>query len=234
MADKFDHDKLVFMLTLADKQQQEATRLLGLVATEIANLKTAAGSVGAAAAATQKAATSVKSAAAEVVPAAAKGAGDAVDPAMVKAFKGVGEAATAAMNKAFEPVQGRMNQLTEASDLVKEKIEKAAWWLGWKAFALAGAGVLVTCFLGYLGQLSVGSHYDLLRKQSDELEAEIKTMQATVADLEAHGGKIVHTQDQCDGRLCIEVSPDQGSKGKAWVAPWYGPSKEPLVIPKGY
>lgn len=113
-------------------------------------------------------------------------------------------------------------------DTATADLQKSAKWLSWK---LAGIAAFLSVFL-------IGAGYLIARSglpSTEEMKAnreEIKTMEANIEDLKKRGGKI-KLQD-CEGRLCVAVSTNQGKGLESWAAPWHAADKTGLVIPRGY
>jgi hypothetical protein len=106
-------------------------------------------------------------------------------------------------------------------------VDLAAQWLGVKAVAVA-AGCIVIVALAAWGIVAWERHEVI------DLKKQIAQERATVAYLDKAGGRVVW--NTCGGRLCFEVSSNQGTSNGVPVplGGWTTKDHVPLVIPKGY
>lgn len=149
-------------------------------------------------------------------------AGSAASKAVIESLSQAPKSAVKALNAA-----------TGALDEATDKVRNAGAWISWKfalVFALAGAAAVATNYAIGRFTLPDRAEIEALRSEKAELEANIE-------DLRKRGGKI--KLDRCGptNRLCIEITPSQGTdKGQtdfqgSWVSNDGG---RRFVIPKGY
>ena len=87
---------------------------------------------------------------------------------------------------------------------------------------------------GWGGILWEGHQHQQLVEQNAALRADIEGMKIEVSKLEAKGGRIKLQPGGCEGRLCVEVSPNQGAGLESWKPGWTSNKGVGMVIPKGY
>jgi hypothetical protein len=204
-------EKQIFGLMAVAEDQQKA------VATAIAGL-----------AAERAALARERELLAQVAQGIQKATGDAVSAAVKQSLAGASETAVAAFTKAAGPFAGEVRRVAEQAGVAAEKVDRAAQWLGVKAVAVA-AGCIVIVALAAWGIVAWERH------EVVDLKKQIAQERATVADLDKEGGRVVWST--CGGRLCFEVSSNQGTSNGTPVplGGWTtNKGHVPLVIPKGY
>lgn len=156
-----------------------------------------------------------------------KATGEAVSAAVRQSLDGASETAVTAFTKAAGPFAGEVRKVAEQASAAAEKVDRAAQWLGMKAVAVA-AGCIVIVGLAAWGIVAWERH------QVVDLKKQIAQERATVAMLTKDGGRLV--TNSCDGRLCIEVSSNQGTSDGSAVklGGWTTKNGRVYVIPKGY
>lgn len=148
--------------------------------------------------------------------------------------KALGEASARAMRESMSDAQktavGSLNQargaLVEAFGIVRD----ASTWVG-PRIALA---VALSCALLLAATYGIGCH--ILSSTLGDIEAlraEQAVLQENVRNLEARGGKA--RLSTCGGRLCIEVSTNQGKGFEDWHgSPWTAANGARMMILRGY
>ena len=216
-----------------DDQQAVNTAVEGLVIERAALAKERAALTQAAASVVAMAAD-VRKAAAAVVPAAQRAVGDAVNASVRESLAGAAEAAAEALEKATQPVVGRLSGVVEAAKETEGSMRNAGAWFAWKWVAVAAGGLAGVCLVAYAALAWQIYQVRQVTDQKAALMIEVNQLQVKVDALEKRGGKLI-TSD-CGGRLCFEVSSDQGKENKQWKnAPWGEKSRVGgFLIPKGF
>ncbi len=100
--------------------------------------------------------------------------------------------------------------------------------------AIAGGTALAAVVAVILGVWLMATFMVSWRSaELEQLNAEIAQRKARLEELDRRGGKIEF--EDCDGRLCVHASTNQGKDYKNWKGLWYSKKDgSPLVIPKGY
>ena len=212
MSEQAGMDELFGMMKIA-KTQQEAVQaaLEGLAAERAAMVA----EIGQQARAVKDAAGAIRQAADDATPAIQKAAGEAVGASVRQTLAGSLSNALRAVNEA------------EAS------IKSAGQWFAWKWVAVAAGGLAGVCLVAY-GSLAWQRHQvGKLYQERAALVAEVASLRENVAELEKRGGKVVF--GDCAGRLCFEVSTNQGEGMKDFRGPWRNDQTgTTLVIPRRY
>ena len=147
--------------------------------------------------------------------------------------KAVGEAAARAMKESIgDAPKAAAQVLNRATATLKEAadtIEVAGTWVCLKtAVAVSVVGILVIGMIYVFGRYTLSSTLDDI----ENLRAEKAELEANIALLRKRGGKArLHT---CGGRVCVEVSRNQGKDFENWEAPWKTHTGANLVILRGY
>lgn len=206
-----DEQQIFSMMALAEEHQKAVTAAIAGLAAERAAL------------------AKERAALAQVAQGIQKATGDAVNAAVRQSLAGVSETAVTAFTKAAGPFAGEVRKVAEQASAAAEKVDRAARWLGIKAFAVA-AGCIVIVGLAAWGIVAWERH------QVVDLKKQIAQERATVAELTKQGGHM--RWNTCDGRLCFEASSNQGTSSDGSSVPLGGWTVDkghvPLVIPKGY
>jgi cell division protein FtsB len=173
---------------------------------------------------------------AQTVQSISKAVRTAVGAAVKDQMGDAGETAATALETALNPILENFSGVIENTTEAGKAISQASAWFSWKWVILFAAGFFGVCLMAYISLAWQFHEVQDLRQQKATLSAEIPRMQATVAELAKHGGNVVW--NHCGGRLCFEVSSNQGtySNGSplplgAWTTDH---GKIELVIPKGY
>lgn len=151
--------------------------------------------------------------------------------------KAAGEAASTALREttgqATKTAQNSINQAAEALNGAIGDVKSAGAWLSWKlagVIALVGGAVVLALYLVGLALMPAADEIRGLRAERAEL-------QANIAELKRHGGKIKLSTCGPTDRLCVEITPAQGdAQGQrdfqgSWVS---NDNRHRYVIPKGY
>ena len=215
-----EHEKkLHTLMVLAEEHQQAVKAAIDGLAVERAALAKERTALTQAAAHVVTMAADVRKAAAAVVPAAQKAAGDAVGASVRESLEDVAQTAAEALEKATQPVIGRLSEVVQAAKEAEGSMRNAGAWFAWKWVAVAAAGLAGVCLVAYAALAWQMYQVRQVVEQKAALAAEITQLQAKVDALEKRGGKLI--TNTCGGRLCFEVSSDQGKGGNHWKgAPW--------------
>ena len=122
------------------------------------------------------------------------------------------------------------------ADAIREA-QSAGQWLNVRAALVLVLAVALVAGGSYASLWWQQRQADGLKAQEAALTAQIAQERATVASLDAKGGRMKLAD--CDGRLCVQAAQNQGaSNGTNPFANWSGWSvtttNAPLVIPEGY
>lgn len=146
----------------------------------------------------------------------------AAERGVVKSIGHAPEAAISALNQAV----GALNEATD-------QVRSAGAWLTFKAAAsVAGIGLVMVLAMYGLGRFMLPSQAEI-----QQLRAEKASLEASIVDLNKRGAKI--KLNDCDGRLCIEASSNQGKDAQGNPVPmgaWRTNDgrNTAMVIPRGY
>ncbi|OZB69356.1 MULTISPECIES: hypothetical protein [Betaproteobacteria] len=135
-----------------------------------------------------------------------------------------------------DPLNRAQQSLTRTVEAANARMAAAGRWFGAKAVVLALALTLIVGLAAW-GLVGWERHeVSGLLAQQVQLQATIAQEQATVAALDKRGGRV--RWSTCDGRLCFEVSGNQGQDSSGNPTPLGGwttnGGKVALVIPRGY
>jgi hypothetical protein len=144
--------------------------------------------------------------------------------ALRQVIEGLGEKVDSATGVA---VSKALNTLRRDADLAAQAMRQlrrlTLWQSAWRHVTTALCAMAITVLAVWWYVPSV-NEMSTLRTERDQL-------QASIDDLARRGGRIV--MNTCGGRLCIEVSTDQGKSVIDWRGAWHAHGV-PLMIPKGY
>ena len=230
-----EHEKTLHtLMVLAQQQQQAAKTAIDGLAVERAALAKERTALALAAANVVAMAADVRKAAAAVVPAAQRAVGDAVNASVRESIAGAGEAAAEALEKATQPIIGRLSGVVKAAKEAEGSMRNAGAWFAWKWVAMAAGGSIGVCLVAYASVLWQMQQFEQLGEQKAALTAEIGQLHTKVDALEKRGGKLITTT--CGGRLCFEVSGNQGKGAEQWKGASWGDKEKAggFVIPKGF
>ncbi len=142
--------------------------------------------------------------------------------------------AEGAFQEAGRPLLHTLARVTKAVEEIEERLQRAVKSFRWQWGAIAGGAALAAVMVIILGVWLMATF--MVSWQSAELErlnAAIAQRQVRLEELDRRGGKI--ELEDCDGRLCVHASTNQGKDHKNWIGPWYSKKDgSPLVIPRGY
>ena len=165
-----------------------------------------------------------------------KATSDAVRAAVEQSLAGASETAAEALGDAAKPVIGKLTGVVQAASDAEDSMRKAGQWFAWKWVAVATGGLAGVCLVAYVALAWQLHEVGSLRAENARLVAAIVRERATVAELTKDGGRMVWTT--CGGRLCFEVSSNQGTSPDGNPVPLGGwtidKGRVTLVIPKGY
>ena len=214
-----------------DEQQQ----IFGLMAVAEEHQKAAAAAI-AGLAAERAALAKERALLAQVAQGIQKATSDAVRAAVEQSLAGASETAAEALGDAAKPVIGKLTGVVQAASDAEDSMRKAGQWFAWKWVAVATGGLAGVCLVAYVALAWQLHEVGSLRAENARLVAAIVRERATVAELTKDGGR-VHW-NTCGGRLCFEVSSNQGTYSNGTPLPlgsWTtNKGHVPLVIPKGY
>ena len=130
-----------------------------------------------------------------------------------------------------------LTKTTAALDDAIREAQSAGQWLNVRVALVLVLAVALVAGGSYASLWWQQRQADGLKAQEAALTAQIAQERATVASLDAKGGRMKLAD--CGGRLCVQVSENQGSSnGTNPFANWSGWSvtttNAPLVIPEGY
>lgn len=134
-------------------------------------------------------------------------------------------------------IEDTLTKTTAAlADAIREA-QSAGQWLNVRAAVVLVLAVALVAGGSYASLWWQQRQADGLKAQEAALTAQIAQERATVASLDAKGGRMKLAD--CGGRLCVQAAPNQGaSNGTNPFANWSGWSvtttNAPLVIPEGY
>jgi hypothetical protein len=214
-----------------DEQQQ----IFGLMAIAEEHQKAVAAAI-AGLAAERAALAKERALLAQVAQGIQKATSDAVSAAVRQSLAGASETAAKALGDAAMPVIGKLSGVVQAASDAEDSMRKAGQWFAWKWVAVAGGGLAGVCLVAYVALAWQLHEVGSLSDEKARLAAAIVRERATVAGLDKAGGRVVW--NTCGGRLCFEVSSNQGTYSNGTPLPlgsWTTNKRHvPLVIPKGY
>jgi hypothetical protein len=144
--------------------------------------------------------------------------------ALRQVIEGLGQKVDSATGVA---VGKALSTLRNEADLAAQAMQQlrrlTLWQSAWRHVTTALCAITITVLAIWWYVPSVS--------EMTALRAEHNQLQASIEDLTQRGGRIA--MNTCGGRLCIEVSNDQGQSVVDWRGAWHAHGV-PLVIPKGY
>ena len=213
-----DEQQIFSMMALAEDHQKAVTAAIAGLAAERAAL------------------AKERAALAQAVAGVTKAASDAVSAAVRQSLAGASETAAKALGDAATPVIGKLSGVVQAASDAEDSMRKAGQWFAWKWVAVATGGLAGVCLVAYVALAWQLHEVGSLSDEKARLAAAIVRERATVAELNKAGGRVVWST--CGGRLCFEVSSNQGTYSNGTPLPlgsWTtNKGHVPLVIPKGY
>jgi len=181
----------------------------------------------------------IKQAANAAIPAISKAASEAAGGAVKHSLAGASETAANALETATSPILSALTGVVRAGEGAADRLNTASAAFGWRWATVAGgiaAGAIVAVSLVAWGAVWwQRDELDSMKAERQAVAADLGRLQASVAELEKRGGRIV--MNDCGGRLCVEASPNQGKNqdgSKAALGSWTTKQGAVLVIPKGY
>jgi hypothetical protein len=148
----------------------------------------------------------------------------------------IGSAASKAvietLAKAPETAVAALSTATEALDAASGKVRAAGAWISLKfvlVFVFAGAAAVATNYT--IGRFTLPN-----RAEIDALRSEKAELEAGIADLAKRGGRIKLSTCGPDNRLCVRITPKQGSAAiqRNFQGSWVNDSQQNFVIPFNY
>ena len=213
------------LLNTTEQQSQTTEKLLAALKGDIEGLNAATHE-------TQNAASLISQSAGNAAQTVQKAVKEAVGDSMVNCMDGVSQTASMALETALVPILRKLSDLVTKADEAEEKLTRATASFGWKWAATASmltVGAVVIA-LGLLWAI-----VDYQRGEVESLMAEKAQLKADVAILEKKGGRIKLNQCGPSGRLCVEITTNQGDGKGAFYGAWQDASaSRDFVIPKGY
>ena len=214
-----------------DEQQQ----IFGLMAVAEEHQKAVAAAI-AGLAAERAALAKERASLAQVAQGIQKATSDAVRAAVGQSLAGASETAAKALGDAATPVIGKLSGVVQAASDAEDSMRKAGQWFAWKWVAVATGGLVGVCLVAYVALAWQLHEVGSLSDEKAKLAAAIVRERATVAELTKDGGRV--RWNTCGGRLCFEVSSNQGTSPDGNPTPLGGwttdKGRVTLVIPKGY
>jgi hypothetical protein len=119
------------------------------------------------------------------------------------------------VTEAAGPTIAELKQATASVARVQSTLRRATAWVSWQYLALIAAGCAVLVLSVWIAVAWQRQELGELRDQKAVLEAQIPTLQATVGELAAKGGKIKLSECGKDKRKCVKVNIGMGTFGKA-------------------
>jgi hypothetical protein len=185
---------------------------------------------------------SLRRTATDAVPAIERAADRVIKNSMERALGLTQDAASRIWTGTAAPVVERFSTVTQMAVEMETRIRRAGYRHAWQWTALTALGVVATIVVAVVGVQQLKSQQAEVQRQQADLQAqkaafseEMARMQASVTFLEKKGGRI-HL-DKCgpEGRLCIEVTADQGNGRNNFKGSWFSSdNQKSFVIPKGY
>lgn len=143
----------------------------------------------------------------EVKEASAAGASAGAAQALAKAGQLVTEGA--------HPAIEELKRATANVFQVQSTLRRTAAWVTWQYLALIAAGCATLVLSVWISVAWQRQELGELQDQKAALEAQIPTLQATLDELAAKGGKIKFGECGNDKRKCVKVNIGMGTFGKA-------------------
>lgn len=184
----------------------------------------------------------LRRATAQAIPTIEAAAEKAITTSMEKVLGFTSDAAAQVWGTAATPVLERFSSVVQTAHGVEERVKQSSARYAWQWAVMSVLGIAASIAVAVVAVQQIKSQQVELQRQQAELQTqkaafseEMARMQASVTFLEKKGGRI-HL-DKCgpEGRLCIEVAPDQGNGRGNFKGSWYDSSTlKSFVIPKGY
>jgi len=125
------------------------------------------------------------------------------------------EQAAQVVTEAARPTIAELKQATASIVQVQSTLRRATAWVTWQYLALIAAGCAVLVLSVWIAVAWQRRELGEFQDQKAALEAQIPTLQATVNELAAKGGKIKLSECGNDKRKCVKVNIGMGTFGKA-------------------
>lgn len=139
----------------------------------------------------------------EIQTAAARSASDAAQRALQNLMAG-----------AAAPVMKQLDQVAARAAGVETTLKRAAAWTSWRQLSMVAAGCAALVMAVWIAVAWQRDELTQLQGQKTDLEGQITSMQATVAELAEKGGKIKFSECGKDKRKCAKVNLGMGTFGK--------------------
>ena len=139
--------------------------------------------------------------------------------------------AVASLEAAAHPLLQRLEDGVKAAGEVEGRLRSTASSLDWKSMTWWAAGMAAACLVALISVWWSRHELADLQVQRDVLKDEIAQLTVNVDELAAKGGRL--RMNRCDGRLCVEIAPNQGSNARI-EGSWKGQDGRQYVIPRGY
>jgi hypothetical protein len=178
---------------------------------------------------------SLRRTATDAVPAIERAADRVIKNSMERALGLTQDAASRIWTGTAAPVVERFSTVTQMAVEMETRIRRAGYRHAWQWTALTALGVVATLVVAVVGVQQLKSQQADLQAQKAAFSEEMARMQASVTFLEKKGGRI-HL-DKCgpEGRLCFEVTAEQGNGRNNFKGSWFSSdNQKSFVIPKGY
>ena len=192
--------------------------------------------------ATADASDNLRRTATEAVPAIERAADRVIKDSMERALGLTQDAASRIWTGTAAPVVEHFSTVTQMAVEMETRIRRAGYRHAWQWTALTALGVVATIVVAVVGVQQLKSQQAEVQRQQADLQSqkaafseEMARMQASVTFLEKKGGRI--RLDKCgpEGRLCFEVTADQGIGRNNFKGAWFNSdNQKSFVIPKGY
>ena len=187
-------------------------------------------------AALSQVANDARKAAADAVPAIQKATSAAVSASVKESLAGASTEAAKALGEAAKPVISSLSGVVRAAGEAEGSLRSAGQWFAWKWVAVAAGGLIGVCLVAYASLWWQLHEVESLSARKAALTADVAQLQTTVAGLDKAGGRVVWST--CGGRLCFEVSSNQGTYSNGTKIPLGGwtvdNGRVPTIIPRGY
>lgn len=229
--------QLYGLIAVAEEQQKAAAAAIAGLAQERAALARERTALAKAAASMADQAAAVVEASTEAAPTLKEAAGSAVDAALGVGIGELSKKAVGAWEKAAKPALDTLKAATEEAKEASGTLESALSGFKQRAARVVmglSAGAVAVVGLSAWGMVAWQRHQVAsLQQERQALTGEVEQLRANVAALAKKGGRIV--MSDCGGRLCVEVSSNQGEGSEKWQAYWRREkSGAGFVIPRGY
>lgn len=184
----------------------------------------------------------LRRATAEAIPAIAAAADQSIQASLERALGVTQDVATRIWGGTAAPVVERVSTIAQMANDMEARIRRTGYRHAWQWTALTVLGAVATVVVAVVGVQQIKVQQAEVQRQQAELAAqkqafsdEMARMQASVTFLEKKGGRIQMNKCGPEQRLCIEVTPDQGTGRANFRGAWPDAKNErTFVIPKGY